>query len=281
MKLVGPHVSISGGVQNAPLNAASLGATAFGMFTKNQRRWDAAPLDEKTIILFKKNLIDNGFKPSSVLVHNSYLINIGNPQKEPWEKSYTAFVDELSRCSQLGLQYLNIHPGSHLKLCSETECLSIIAQSINRAFEETQEVVVVLENTAGQGSNVGYRFEHLAEIIDQVNNKQRIGVCLDTCHLFSSGYDISTKDAYESTMDEFGSIVGFDFLRGVHLNDSKVPLGSKVDRHHSIGKGILGLEPFSFIMNDRRFDQIPMVLETIDETLWASEIQLLNSLVSS
>lgn len=280
MKLVGPHVSISGGVQNAPLNAASLGATAFGMFTKNQRRWDAAPFDQKTIDSFKKNLADNSFRPSDVLVHDSYLINIGHPQKESREKSYTAFVDELQRCFQLGLPFLNIHPGSHLQLCSETECLSIIAQSINKAFEETEEVIVVLENTAGQGSNVGYCFEQLAEIIDQVNNKKRIGVCLDTCHLFSSGYDITTKEAYESTMSEFDSKVGFQFLKGLHLNDSKVPRGSKVDRHHSIGKGILGMKAFRFIMNDKRFDHIPMVLETIDESLWASEIQLLNSLVS-
>lgn len=280
MKLVGPHVSISGGVQNAPLNAASLGATAFGMFTKNQRRWDAPPLEQKTIDLFKKNLTDNGFRPSDVLVHDSYLINIGHPQKESREKSYTAFVDELKRCTQLGLHYLNIHPGSHLQLCSEAECLSIIAQSINRAFEETEGVVVVLENTAGQGSNVGYRFEHLADIIDQVTNKKRIGVCLDTCHLYSSGYDITSKEAYERTMSEFDSKIGFRFLKGVHLNDSKVSLGSKVDRHHSIGKGVLGLETFAFIMNDKRFEQVPMVLETIDETLWASEIQLLNSLVS-
>jgi deoxyribonuclease-4 len=268
-------------VQNAPLNAASVGATAFGMFTKNQRRWDAPPLDQKTIELFGKNLTDNGFKTSDILAHDSYLINIGHPQKESREKSYAAFVDELQRCAQLGIPYLNIHPGSHLQLCSESECLSIIAQSINRAFEETEDVVVVLENTAGQGSNVGYRFEHLAEIIDQVNNKKRVGVCLDTCHLFSSGYDITSKEAYESTMSEFDSKVGFQFLRGLHLNDSKVALGKKVDRHHSIGKGVLGMETFRLIMNDKRFENVPMVLETIDESLWASEIKLLNSLVVS
>ncbi len=279
MKLIGPHVSIAGGVQNAPLNAAALGATAFGMFTKNQRRWDAPPLDQKTIDLFKKNLAENGFLPANVLVHDSYLINIGHPQDEVREKSFVAFIDELRRCDQLGLCYLNIHPGSHLQLCSESECLSIIAQSINRAFKETLNVTVVLENTAGQGTNVGYRFEHLAEIIDQIDNKQRIAVCLDTCHLFSAGYDIASKAGYERTMNEFDSIVGFKFLRGVHLNDSKVSMGSKVDRHHSIGKGVLGLEPFGFIMKDSRFEQIPMVLETIDETLWASEIRLLKSMI--
>ncbi|HEX3020477.1 MAG TPA: deoxyribonuclease IV [Chitinispirillaceae bacterium] len=279
MKLIGPHVSIAGGVQNAPLNAKALGATAFGMFTKNQRRWDAPPLDDKTIDSFKKNLNDTGFAPQSVLAHDSYLINIGHPEKENREKSLNALIDELQRCNQLGLTCLNIHPGSHLGLCSETQCLSIIAESINSAFNVTENVAIVLENTAGQGSNLGYRFEHLAHIIDQVHDKKRIGFCIDTCHLYSAGYDIGSKDAYEKTMSDLDRIVGFQFLRGVHLNDSKTSIGSKVDRHHSIGMGNLGVQPFGFIMNDCRFEQIPMVLETIDETLWASEIRLLNSLV--
>lgn len=281
MKRIGPHVSISGGVQKAPINAKNVGATAFGMFTKNQRRWDAKPLDTLSIDLFKENLQQAGFKASQVLPHDGYLINIGHPEKDARQKSYLAFVDELQRCSQLGIPLLNIHPGSHLNLCSEQQCLSFIAQSVNMALQEVENVTVVLENTAGQGSNVGYCFEHLAQIIDQVQDKSRIGVCLDTCHLFSSGYNIKTEEGYQETMSDFEKIIGSSFLRGMHLNDSKVALGSKVDRHHSIGKGNLGLEPFRFIMNDSRFEEMPLILETIDESIWPQEIELLYSLVSN
>jgi deoxyribonuclease-4 len=278
MKRIGPHVSTSGGVHNAPLNARSVGASAFGLFTKNQRRWDSKPLEPSIIGLFKENLAKYGYLPNQVLPHDSYLINIGHPDKETRTRSFNAFVDELTRCSQLGLLYLNIHPGSHLNLCSEEECLSNIAESINRALDITADVTVVLENTAGQGSNVGYRFEHLANIISQVNDKTRIGFCIDTCHTFTAGYDIRTKETYNVTMDELERIVGFKYIRGVHLNDSKTKLGSKVDRHHSIGQGELGLDTFSFIMNDPRFDEIPMILETIDESLWPQEINQLNDM---
>lgn len=279
MKRIGPHVSIAGGLQNAPLNAQALGATAFGMFTKNQRRWDSKPLDAKTIDLFKKNLQSTGILPRYILPHDGYLINIGHPDNDSREKSFNSFIDELQRCSMLGLPWLNIHPGSHLNLCSEEQCLSIIAESINKALDKTENVTVVLENTAGQGSNVGYCFEHLAAIIEQIDDKSRIGVCIDTCHLLAAGYDFTTKEAFDKTMNKLDSIVGLKYLRGVHLNDSKTSLGSKVDRHHSIGKGNLGIEPFRFIMNDSSFEEIPMVLETIDETIWAQEIKQLYSLV--
>lgn len=279
MKRIGPHVHITGGVQNAPLNAKAVGATAFGLFTKNQRRWVAKPISSDIIEKFKLNMESAGYLSKYALVHDSYLINIGHPQKDARQKSYNALVDELSRCNQLGLIYLNIHPGSHLNQISEDQCLDNIAQSINFALDETSGVTVVLENTAGQGSNVGYRFEHIAYIIDKIEDKSRIGFCIDTCHTFAAGYEIRDYENYCKTMEEIDSIIGFQYLKGAHLNDSKTELGSKVDRHQSIGKGELGMETFSFIMNDPRFEEIPLVLETIDETLWPEEILKLYEMV--
>ena len=281
MKRVGPHVHTAGGVQNAPLNAAAIGAKALGLFTKNQRRWVAKPLESSTIDAFRKNLSDSGYHPDNVLVHGSYLINIGHPDSTAREQSCNALVDELSRCSLLGLQLLNIHPGSHLNLCSVDECLKNIADSINYALDKTDGVTVVLENTSGQGSNVGFVFEHIAEIISMVDDKSRVGFCLDTCHCFSAGYDLRTSEAYKKTMDKLGEIIGFKFLRGAHLNDSKASFGSRVDRHNSIGKGELGIEAFRFLMNDRHFEEIPLILETIDEALWPLEIALLYELAAS
>lgn len=278
MKRIGAHVSASGGVENAPLNAAAIGATAFALFTKNQRQWEAKPLTNESIAAFKENCSEKGFAPAFILPHDSYLINLGHPEPEALAKSRAAFLDEMQRCEQLGLQLLNFHPGSHLKQVSEGECLAAIAESINRALDQTQGVTAVIENTAGQGSNLGFRFEHLAEIIAQVDDKSRVGVCLDTCHSFAAGYDLTTAASCEAVFTEFGNIVGFNYLRGMHLNDSKKGLGCRVDRHHSLGKGELGLEVFRYIMNDPRFDDIPMILETIDETIWAEEIKLLRDM---
>ncbi|MDO5576661.1 MAG: deoxyribonuclease IV [Fibrobacter sp.] len=280
MKRIGPHVHTSGGVFNAPLNAKSVGATAFGLFTKNQRQWKVKPLDPSAIEQFKTNMELNGYCPGQVLVHDSYLINIGHPEEEQRERSLNALIDELSRCSSLGLLYLNIHPGSHLGKITEEQCLDNIAQSINSALKQTSGVTVVLENTAGQGSNVGYKFEHIAHIIRNVDDKSRIGFCIDTCHTYAAGYDISNFESYSETMDKIDSIIGFEYLRGAHLNDSKSKLGSKVDRHQSIGKGELGLKTFGYIMNDPRFDEIPLILETIDETLWPEEILKLYEMVN-
>ncbi|WP_456438397.1 deoxyribonuclease IV [Desulfurobacterium sp.] len=277
MKFVGAHVSTAGGVSNAPLNAMKIGAKAFALFTKNQRQWRAKPISEEEVERFRENLAKSGIKTDHVLPHDSYLINLGHPVKEKREKSINAFIDEVKRCEILGLKYLNFHPGSHLRQISETECIRLIADSINRTLEATQNVTLVLENTAGQGSNVGYRFEHLAEIIDLVEDKTRIGVCLDTCHLFAAGYDLRTEDTFNETMKKFDSIVGFHFLKGMHLNDAKSQFGSRVDRHHSIGKGNLGIEPFRFIMRDNRFNNIPLILETIDPALWPEEIRFLYS----
>ncbi len=292
-KYVGAHVSISGGVENAPLNAVKIGAKAFAMFTKNQRQWKAKPISLQSIDEFKINLKNSGISFEHILPHDSYLINLGAPDKEKLEKSRTAFTDELNRCKELGLKLLNFHPGSHLQKFSkradnytelieaaEYECLNLIAESMNLAIEETKgsDVVLVIENTAGQGSNLGYKFEHLAYLIEKCKDKSRVGVCLDTAHTFASGYDLRTHEAYEKTMNEFDKIVGFKYLRGMHLNDSKAGLGSRVDRHQSIGKGEIGLDAFKFIMNDERMNNIPLILETIDETIWPQEIELLYSL---
>lgn len=268
-----------GGVYNAPLNAKAIGAKAFALFTKNQRQWKAKPLDDKTIENFKANLEDSGIEPKHVLPHDSYLINLGHPEDEKRQKSLEAFIDEVKRCEQLGLDKLNFHPGSHLKKISEEECLDRIAEAMNITLNETEGVTLVIENTAGQGSNLGYKFEHLAYLIDKCEDKSRVGVCLDTCHTFTAGYDLRTKEAYDATMKMFDEIVGFEYLKGMHINDSKPPLGSRVDRHHSLGQGELGWEPFKFIMNDPRMDDIPLILETIDESIWAQEIQALYDLV--
>ena len=278
MKRVGAHVSAGGGVENAPLNAKKIGAKAFALFTKNQRQWKAKPLTSDNIEKFRQNCEDAGYLPEHVLPHDSYLINLGHPEKEGLEKSRDAFLDEMQRCEQLGLKLLNFHPGSHLKKIEEDACLKRIAESINIVLDKTKGVSAIIENTAGQGTNMGFMFEHLATIIDNVDDKKRVGVCLDTCHTFTAGYDLRTKKAFKATMDEFEKIVGFKYLSAMHLNDSKPDLGARVDRHQSIGKGKLGVDPFRFIMNDKRFDEIPMVLETIDDTIWAEEIKLLYSL---
>jgi deoxyribonuclease-4 len=293
-KYVGAHVSASGGVQNAPLNAMKIGAKAFALFTKNQKQWKAKPLEPETIEAFKTNLEASGILPKHVLPHDSYLINLGNPDVEKLEKSRDAFVDELQRCEQLGLEMLNFHPGSHLVkvskrapdydeqiLAAEYACLDLIAESMNLAIAATADsnVKLVIENTAGQGTNLGYRFDHLGYLIERVEDKSRVGVCLDTCHTFTAGYDLRTPEAYAETMGQFERIVGFEYLRGMHINDSKPPLGSRVDRHHSLGQGELGWEAFRLIMNDPRMDDIPLILETIDETLWPQEIQELYALI--
>ncbi|MGL1892570.1 MAG: deoxyribonuclease IV [Spirochaetaceae bacterium] len=279
MKYIGAHVSAAGGVENAPLNAHNIGAKGFALFTKNQRQWVAKDLTPENINNFKDNMNKYGYKPENVLAHGSYLVNLGNPDPQKREKSLNSLIGEIERCSLLGLDRLNIHPGSHLKLYSEDECLTVIADQVNTALEKTTGVSIVLENTAGQGTNLGYKFEHIKTIIDLVDDKSRIGFCLDTCHLFVSGYDIRTLDEYNKTMEALDSIIGFKYLMGVHVNDSKAELASKKDRHHSIGEGFIGVDAFKYLMADPRFDNVPMVLETIDDTIWDKEIELLYSFV--
>ena len=278
MKRIGAHVSASGGVSNAPLNAAKIGADAFAMFVKNQRRWDAPPLSAEEIAAFKDALRQSGIGAEHVLVHDSYLINLGHPREAEREKSLNAFIDEIRRCEALGLKLLNFHPGSHLNEISAQECLDNIAGSLNFAIANTAGVKLVLENTAGQGSNLGYDFAQLAYVIDKISNKDRIGVCIDTCHAFAAGYDLRSPQAYERTMSEFDRVVGYKFLSGMHLNDTKNELGVRKDRHESLGRGFLGLVAFENIMNDPNIDEIPLILETIDDSLWAEEIALLRSM---
>ncbi|MCQ2285602.1 MAG: deoxyribonuclease IV [Bacteroidales bacterium] len=275
MKYIGAHVSASGGVENAPLNAQSIGANAFAFFTKNQRQWFAPQLSQESIENFKKNCAVCGISPKHILPHDSYLINLGHPEQEGLTKSRNSFIEEMSRCEQLGLQMLNFHPGSHLKAISIDECLNRVAESINLALDKTNGVVAVIENTAGQGSNVGFAFEHLAHIIDKVEDKSRVGVCIDTCHTYSAGYDIVND--FSGVFQKFDEIVGFSYLRGVHLNDTKKELGSRVDRHDNVGIGLLGKPFFSQFIKDTRFDEIPVILETPNEELWKEEIAWLRS----
>ncbi len=279
MKFVGAHVSTSGGVENAPVNAQAIGAKALSLFTRNQRQWSSKPLTEESIRLFKENLAKSGIPAKQVLPHCSYLINLGNPGSEIRDKSIEALVDETERAGALGISMVNFHPGGHMRLVSEEECLKLVADAMNQVLDRTKEVALIVEGTAGQGSHVGYRFEHLASIIEQCPDKSRVGVCLDTCHLFVAGYDLRTPEAYEKTMKDFGKIVGFKYLRGMHLNDAKGDFASKKDRHEAIGKGTLGLAAFKHVMNDKRLDGIPMILETNDPDRWAEEIRTLYSLV--
>ncbi len=279
MKYVGAHVSASGGVQNAPVNASEIGAKAFALFTKNQRQWLAAPLSQQTISEFRKNCEKFDYKPFQILPHDSYLINLGHPDKELLEKSRSAFLDEMQRCEALGLDRLNFHPGSHLSQCTEEEGLKTIAQSINYVLDLTKGVTAVIENTAGQGTNLGHTFEQIKFIIDNVEDKTRAGVCIDTCHAYASGYDIKTADGFRETFRKFDEVIGFGYLKGMHLNDTKKEYGTRVDRHENLGKGYLGEELFKILMNDARFDDIPLIIETPDESLWKEEIKKLYSFI--
>ncbi len=277
MIYIGAHVSASGGVENAPLNAHEIGAKAFPLFTKNQRQWKSAPLTKDSIRNFRENCDKHGYKPFQILPHDSYLINLGHPEADGLAKSREAFIDEISRCEQLWLDQLNFHPGGSLGKISDEECLERIAESVNIALDKTKGVIAVLENTAGQGSNLGYKFEHLRYIIDRVEDKSRVGVCIDTCHSFAAGYDLSTPAGFTHTFSEFDRIIGFRYLKGMHLNDAKKGLNSRVDRHDSLGKGTLGMEVFKLLMHDPRFDDMPLILETPDESIWEEEIKLLYS----
>jgi deoxyribonuclease-4 len=277
MKFVGAHVSAAGGVDQAVIRAHELEATAFALFTKNQRQWKAAPLTDGVIEKFKRACAEYGYSSKQILPHDSYLINLGHPVADALEKSREAFIDEMSRCQQLGLSLLNFHPGSHLMQIEEDRCLARIAESINIALDKTAGVTAVIENTAGQGSNLGFKFEHLAAIIDGVEDKSRVGVCIDTCHAFAAGYDLRTEEDCHQTFKLLGDIVGYEFLRGMHLNDAKSEFNSHVDRHHSLGEGNIGKTVFSYIMRDERFDGIPLILETVNPDIWMDEIAWLKS----
>lgn len=277
VKFIGAHVSASGGVENAPKNAAEINATAFALFTKNQKQWFAQPLSSASIEAFKEKCAELTFAANAILPHDSYLINLGHPASEGLEKSRNSFCDEMKRCEILGLDRLNFHPGSHLREITESECLARIAESINIALDKTKGVTAVIENTAGQGSNVGYRFEHLAEIIDKIEDKPRVGICIDTCHAFAAGYNLTTFEACEKTFAELDKIVGLKYLRGMHFNDAKKMLGSKVDRHETLGNGAIGLDCFKWLVRQPFTDGIPLILETPEPERWPEEIALLKS----
>ena len=259
--LIGAHMSISGGVDRAPLRGRDVGCACIQIFTKSRMQWAARPLTGKEIEAFKENCRETGIAP--VLAHNCYLINLGSPDKSLARKSFDAFLIEMERCRILGLPAIIVHPGSHTG-SGETAGLLRITQAIDKLIRQTKgsEVKILVETTAGQGSNLGYRFEQLARIIAGVKQKSRIGVCYDTCHTFAAGYDIRTRDAYHRTMEEFDRIIGLELLQAFHFNDSKQGLGSKIDRHEHIGHGKLGKEPFRFILQDARFTTVPKILET-------------------
>lgn len=280
MKYIGAHVSASGGVEKTPGRGAEIGANAIAIFTKNQRQWKAPAITDEQAKAFKAALTESGIRPEHVLPHTSYLINIATPDPENREKSIAALIDEVERADQLGLTMVNFHPGSGLKELTEEETVTAVAEGMKRVLDETQNVALIVESTAGQGAHIGYKFEHLAGILEQVGRDDRVGICIDTCHMFGAGFDLRTIEGYEETISAFDRIVGLKHLKGIHLNDAKVELGSRKDRHDSIGAGTLGVVPFHAIMRDKRLDDMPIVLETPDPDLWAEEIAFLRKLES-
>lgn len=279
MKYIGAHVSVAGGVANAPLEAVAIGAKSFALFTGSSNRWTSKAITHEEAEEFKENCRMGGFSPEVILPHDNFLINLGSPDPQKLHLSRKSFLEEMQRCEQLGLTMLNFHPGSHLNEISEEKCLDTIAESINRTLEQTDGVMAVLESTAGQGSNLGWRFEHLAHIIDKVEDKTRVGVCVDSCHTYSAGYDLANEDTYQRTWQDFDSIIGKQYLRAIHLNDDMRKLGSRIDRHAEIGKGTLGMEFFKRFVNDPRFDNMPIILETPNPAIWPQEIKLLYHLI--
>jgi len=260
-------------VEVSPRNALSIGADAMAIFTKNQRQWKVPPLADESVDAFTAGLAQARIAPEHVLVHDSYLINLGNPDPAKAEKALDAFIEEIRRVEALGLTLLNFHPGAHLGE-GEEPCLERIAAAMRAALDATERGVLVIENTAGQGTSVGYTFGHLARLMELTGGGDRVGVCIDTCHLFASGYELR-GDAFDETFADFDRQVGFSRLRGMHINDSVKECGMRVDRHAPIGKGCIGGEPFERIMGDSRFDGIPLILETPQPDLWAEEIALL------
>ncbi len=277
MKYIGAHVSVKGGVSNAPLEAARIGAKAFALFTGSSNRWASKAISEEETERFKANCEAGGFSPAHILPHDNFLINLGSPDPQKLEMSRKSFIDEMRRCSQLGLTMLNFHPGSHLKEIPVDDCLDLIAESINISLDQTEGVTAVIESTAGQGSNLGYEFGQIAHIIDKVEDKTRVGVCVDTCHTYSAGYDLRSEEGYAKTWNDFDRIIGAGYLRALHLNDDKRELGSRIDRHEEIGKGTLGEEFFIRLVNDPRFDNMPLILETPNDAIWHKEIAWLYS----
>ena len=280
MVYIGAHVSAAGKVSNSIKNAQDIGANAFALFVRQQRTWTAKPLKLEDIEEFKLLLNQSGIKPNKVVPHGSYLINLGNPNSEKREQSFQLFKDEAERCHKLGLLYYNIHPGSTVGECSIEESISFISEGINKLHDQVPGVCILLENAAGQGNSIGSKFEDLKMIIDKVSDKKRVGICIDTCHLFAAGYDIRSEKSYTKTMAELESKIGFEFLKAFHLNDIKGELGCGKDRHENIGKGGLGLKAFKNIVNDPKLEEIPLILETPESPdIYAKEIEILRGLI--
>ncbi|NIH16703.1 MAG: deoxyribonuclease IV [Buchnera aphidicola (Periphyllus lyropictus)] len=277
MKYIGPHVSISKGIVKSVKIAYQLNSTAIGFFLKNPLQWDISSISENVIRSFKNSCKKYKFTDDQIFPHSGFLINLGNYENSLLKKSRISLINEVKRCRELGIKFLNFHPGSHLNKISEKNCLKLISKSINFVLSKTKDVILVIENTAGQGTNMGYCFHHLYEIIKNIEDKTRIGVCLDTCHLFSSGYDIRNKENYKKTFDAFEEIVGFNYLKGLHLNDSKFGLGKKKDRHENLGFGYIGKNFFKWVIKDLRFKKKPLILETVNKRLWKKEISWLQS----
>lgn len=279
MKYIGAHVSSEQGVSHAPLNAHLIGAKSFALFTRNPSRWTSKAIPSAEAEAFRENCATYGYTPDVILPHDSFLINLGSPDADKLEKSRKAFLDEMRRCEQLGLTMLNFHPGSHLRELETDACLDLIAESVNMILDKTSGVKAVIENTAGQGSNLGCTFEQIAHIIDRIEDKDRVGVCIDTCHAYTSGYDMVSQEAYDKTWRDFDSVIGMKYLCGMHLNDTMKNLGSKIDRHASLFTGNLKEEFWRRLMNDPRMDGIPLILETPNEEIWSEEIRQLYAMI--
>ena len=269
---LGSHISIAGGLDKAVERGTSIGCQTIQIFTKPSNRWDAPPLKEELIESFKSKLGESSINP--VVAHDSYLINLASPDSKALTRSREAFLVEMNRCEQLGIPYLVMHPGSHLGEGVD-KGLQTIVESFDWLHQQAEDLQmkVLLECTAGQGTNLGFKFEHLARIIDGVKDDHRLGVCLDTCHIFSAGYDISNEEAYNETWKQFDQIIGYDRLKVIHMNDSKKDFGSRVDRHEEIGKGTLGLESFRLLMNDDNIKHVPMILETPKGKDYAEDVE--------
>lgn len=280
MKYIGAHVSSEQGVSHAPLNAHLIGAKSFALFTRNPSRWTSKAIPAAEAEAFRENCAAYGYAPDVILPHDSFLINLGSPDADKLEKSRKAFLDEMRRCEQLGLTMLNFHPGSHLRELETDACLDLIAESVNIILDKTSGVKAVIENTAGQGSNLGCTFEQIAHIIDRIEDKDRVGVCIDTCHAYTSGYDMVSQEAYDKTWRDFDSVIGMKYLCGMHLNDTMKNLGSKIDRHASLFTGNLKEEFWRRLMNDPRMDGIPLILETPNEEIWSEEIRQLYAMIN-
>lgn len=280
-KYIGAHLSIQGGLWKAVGHAVQIGARALGLFLRPQRSWSSKPLDASAAERFRLACVEHNLQPKFILPHSPYLMNLGSPRPDVCEKSRAMLVEEMQRCQQLGLTLYNLHPGSRVGAMSVDECLDRIAEGLNYAHRQVEGVITVLENMSCQGTTVGGRFEELRGIIDRVADKSRVGVCLDTCHAFAAGHDLSQKDGLDKMLQEFSQVVGLHYLKALHLNDSKGALGCHLDRHQNIGQGHIGLDGFRHILNEPRFDGLPMILETPathEGDDHAAEIQLLYSL---